>query len=109
MLTVSFGRKKEKTAEKKSLGFTNTFLLGMAVVAVGFNALAIVLAWYMIKTGYTGSMTWIATVLVPLWTFLGVVAPFAVNKSKAENTEGGVVYEAMKQSGTSDSANSPVI
>lgn len=108
MLTVSFENNK-KNETKKSLGFTNTFLLSMAVVAVGFNLFAVVLAGYSIYSGYDGSMTWLATILVAIWTFLGILAPFVVNKSKAENTEGGVVYEAMKQSGEEGSTNSPAI
>lgn len=86
----------------QSLGFTNAFLLGMGVVAVGFNLLALLLAWYAIYRNYTTSLTWLATVLVAIWTFLGVLAPFVVSKSKAENTAGGVVFEAAKQ-GSEDS------
>ena len=44
-----------------------------------------------------GTLPWIATMVTAAWGAYGASAAFYYNKAKAENTEGGVVYEALRR------------
>ena len=55
----------------------------------------IVLAFYCIYKGFTGSLPWLAAMVGFPWTAYGVSQAMYYRKSMAENTEGGVKYESV--------------
>lgn len=95
----------------KKLGFTNALALVLVVLLVFMVAGGFFLACLSIETGYTGALYCYTVIATPLGTALSVVLAKVVDKSKAENTEGGIKYEAAKAAGfqVSEDKNSPAI
>lgn len=79
------------------------------VVTVG----GLLLAFYCIRTGYTGSLPWISAMVGLPWTAHGVVCSFYLSLCKSDHRRGGITYEAAKASGFSTepqgSIDSPAI
>ncbi|MCC8079511.1 MAG: hypothetical protein LIO57_05575 [Oscillospiraceae bacterium] len=95
----------------KKLGFTNALALVLVVLLVFMVAGGFYLARLSIETGYTGALYCYTVIATPLGTALSVVLAKVVDKSKAENTEGGIKYEAAKAAGfkTEADRDSPAI
>ena len=55
----------------------------------------IVLAFYCIHEGFTGSLPWLAAMVGFPWTAYGVSQAMYYRKSMAENTTGGIKYESV--------------
>lgn len=55
----------------------------------------IVLAFYCIYQGFTGSLPWLAAMVGFPWTAYGVSQAMYYRKSMAENTNGGVKFESV--------------
>jgi hypothetical protein len=55
----------------------------------------IVLAFYCIHEGFTGSLPWLAAMVGFPWTAYGVSQAMYYRKSMAENTTGGIKYETV--------------
>lgn len=89
--------KKKKTPKilkhLKSIGFTNRlslyclFFIFCTLVA-GYS-----LAVLSLRTGYIGSLICFTATITPVSTATSIALTAAVQKSKAENTSGGVKYE----------------
>ncbi|MGN0712015.1 MAG: hypothetical protein ACI4LO_09645 [Anaerovoracaceae bacterium] len=47
-----------------------------------------------ITYGYTGSLPFLTTLITAIWAAYGTSVSFYYNKSKAENTIGGIKYDA---------------
>lgn len=65
------------------------------IVTIG----GLLLAFYCIFKGYTGSLPWIGSMVGLPWTAHGVVCSFYMNKSKAENTSStgeGIIFAAAE-------------
>ena len=60
-----------------------------------------------ILKGYLGTLPWLAAMVGFPWSAYGVSQAFYYNKSKAENTSGGIVYETTVQT-TSSAAPPPI-
>lgn len=81
------------------------------VVTVG----GLLLAFYCIRTGYTGSLPWISAMVGLPWTAHGVVCSFYLNMCKSDHSEGGITFEAAKAANfnapqeSEGSVNSPAI
>lgn len=54
------------------------------------------LAELAVERGYLGTLPWVAATVGAAWSAYGTSAAFYYNKAKAENTAGGVVYEAAR-------------
>ena len=54
------------------------------------------LAFYCIRTGYTGSLPWISAMVGLPWTAHGVVCSFYLSLCKSDHKRGGITYEAAK-------------
>ncbi len=54
------------------------------------------LAFVCVLRGFSGSLPWLTALPTVAWTAYGVSQAFYYNKSKAENTEGGIVHAAAK-------------
>lgn len=52
------------------------------------------LARMAVETGFTGTLPWVATMVTAAWGAYGTSAACYYNKAKAENTRGGIVYDA---------------
>lgn len=99
----------EKTKKPKKIGFTNRMFRLATIGAMVFETLAIALGAYAVYSDYTGSMAWLTAIIVAPWTFLGIAVPFVVNKSKAENMQGGIAFETAKAQGFTETDESPRI
>ena len=55
----------------------------------------IVLAFYCIHEGFTGSLPWLAAMVGFPWTAYGVSQAMYYRKSMKENTSGGIKYETV--------------
>lgn len=95
-------RKKEKTEFSKVLLIQESILIWIITLAF------IILAFFCVIHGYTASLPWLAAMVSFPWGAYGVSQAFYYNKSKAEKTEGGIVYEKMKQDFASRIQNSGV-
>ena len=49
-----------------------------------------------ITANYAGALPWITGMVSAAWGAYGTSAAFYYNKAKAENTAGGIVYEAAR-------------
>ena len=57
----------------------------------------IVLAFYCIHEGFTGSLPWLAAMVGFPWTAYGVSQAMYYRKSMKENTSGGIKYESVME------------
>ena len=55
----------------------------------------IVLAFYCIHEGFTGSLPWLAAMVGFPWTAYGVSQHAYYKKAEKENTKGGIKYETV--------------
>lgn len=77
----------------KKKTFSKVLLIQESVL-IWFLTLAFVaLAFLCVIKGYTGSLPWLGITLTGAWTAYGVSQAMYYNKSKAENTKGGIVYD----------------
>lgn len=83
MYTQSIKKKKEFS---KVLLIQESILIWITTLAL------LILAFVCILKGYLGSLPWLAVMVGAPWTAYGVSQAFYYNKSKAENTEGGITY-----------------
>ena len=106
--TAGSGKKKKREYSKRLVADIRALLW---VVTVG----GLLLAFYCIRTGYTGSLPWISAMVGLPWTAHGVVCSFYLNMSKSDHSEGGITFEAAKAANFNvpqepqGSVNSPAI
>ena len=81
--------------EKKE--FSKTLLIQESILIWMVTISFIVLAFFCVINGFTASLPWLAAMVGCPWAAYGVSQAFYYNKSKAENSEGGVIFEKMKQ------------
>ena len=63
------------------------------IVTIAF----IFLAFYCVIYSYLGSLPWLSTMVAFPWSAYGISQAFYYNKSKAENTQGGIKFESVIQ------------
>ena len=80
----------------KKKAFSKVLLIQESVLIWLLTFAFIALAFLCVIKGYTGSLPWLSVTLTGAWTAYGVSQAFYYNKSKAENTEGGIVHAAAK-------------
>lgn len=83
------GKRLKKTEFSKYLLIQESILIWIVTIAL------IALAYVCIMNGYLGSLPWLASMIGFPWAAYGTSQAFYYNKSKAENTTGGVVYEQV--------------
>lgn len=79
---------KPKQAFSKALLIQESILIWIITIAF------IVLAFLCVITGYLGSLPWVAVMVTAAWGAYAVSQASYYNKAKAENTTGGLIYEA---------------
>ena len=81
---------------RKSNKEFSKFLLKQESALIWIMSLSfIVLAFYCIHEGFTGSLPWLAAMVGFPWTAYGVSQTMYYRKSMAENTTGGIKYESV--------------
>lgn len=91
-IIIETGKEKIKKRKKKR-EFSKTLLIQESFL-IWVETLAFLgLAYLCIIKGYTGSIPWLTSFSALPWTAYAVSQGFYYNKSKKENTQGGIVYE----------------
>ena len=85
-----------KITEKHS-EFSKLLLIQESLLIWIMTIAFIILAFYCIISGYLGSLPWLSTMVAFPWSAYGVSQAFYYNKSKAENTQGGIKFESTVQ------------
>ena len=80
-------------------------LIAMAVLLVDGSATYIVLylCWLAIVRDYAGALPYLTTLIGALQAVTGVVLTAYYHKAKAENTKGGITYDAALRNTATDS------
>lgn len=81
--------------EKKNCEFSKILLKQESALIWIMSLSFIALAFYCIHAGFTGTLPWLAAMVGFPWTAYGVSQAMYYKKSMAENTCGGVKYEAV--------------
>ena len=82
---------------KNHSSFSKLLLIQESVLIWIITITFLVLAFVCVSAGFVGSLPWLAAMVSFPWTAYGVSQAFYYNKSKKENTEGGIVFENMRQ------------
>ena len=80
---------------KPKIEFSKTLLKQESALIWIMSLSFIVLAFYCIHEGFTGSLPWLAAMVGFPWTAYGVSQAMYYRKSQKENTVGGVKYESV--------------
>jgi hypothetical protein len=81
--------KKEKDYSKGMISDVRELLW---VVTIG----GLVLAFYCIHKGFTGSLPWIGSMVGLPWAAHGTICSFYLNMCKSDHSEGGITFEKAK-------------
>ena len=84
-----------KREEKNHTEFSKILLRQESALIWILSISFILLAFYCIFQEFTGSLPWLSAMVGFPWTAYGVSQAMYYNKSKAENTSGGIKYEAL--------------
>lgn len=82
--------------------FSKTLLIQESILIWILTLSFILLAFLCVLRGFTGSLPWLTITLTGAWTAYGVSQAMYYNKSKAENTAGGIIYDKAMQSINTD-------
>lgn len=82
---------------KKKFEFSKLLLIQESILIWFVTISLVALAFICILKGYLGTLPWLAAMVGFPWSAYGVSQAFYYNKSKAENTSGGIVYETTVQ------------
>lgn len=80
---------------KPKIEFSKTLLKQESALIWIMSLSFIVLAFYCIHEGFTGSLPWLAAMVGFPWTAYGVSQAMYYRKSEKENTAGGIKYESI--------------
>ena len=82
---------------KKRLGFTNRAATAGLVEDFLVTAACLAMCAASILRSFEGTLPYLSALIALEQVKVGVVLPFVINKSKAENTRGGITYEMAVQ------------
>ena len=80
---------------KPKTEFSKTLLKQESALIWIMSLSFIILAFYCIHEGFTGSLPWLAAMVGFPWTAYGVSQAMYYRKSQKENTAGGIKYESV--------------
>lgn len=80
---------------KPKTEFSKTLLKQESALIWIMSLSFIILAFYCIYEGFTGSLPWLAAMVGFPWTAYGVSQAMYYRKSQKENTAGGIKYESV--------------
>lgn len=87
-------KKEEKRKLDHSKKLTNDIRSLLWLVTIG----GILLAFYCIYKGYTGSLPWVSAMVGLPWTAHGTVCSFYLNMAKSDHSVGGITFETAMAS-----------
>ena len=90
--------KKIKVKPRRKLEFSKKLLVQESALIWMLTIAFIILAFLCVAKDYTGGLPWLSVTLTGAWAAYGVSQAMYYNKSRAENTAGGIVYEAARGS-----------
>ena len=85
---------KKTKKEKKKLEFSKQLLVQESILIWIMTLSFIVLAFYCIGLGFTGSLPWLAAMVGCPWAAYAVSQTYYYKKATVENQVGGLKYEA---------------
>lgn len=80
---------------KKKTEFSKTLLIQESILIWIETLVFLFLAYLCIRYGYLGSLPWLTSLSALPWTAYGASQVAYYNKSKKENTVGGIKYESV--------------
>lgn len=84
---------------KKKGSASRIIAIGVLAVDAAAVAAVLVLCYLAVFRGYTGSLPFLTALIGALQAAAAVVLAAYFNKSKAENTKGGIVYDTAVLTG----------
>ena len=91
-------RVRLKIVQTKKPEFSKRLIMDIRALLWIVTLGGLMLAFYCIYAGFTGSLPWISAMVGLPWTAHGVVCSFYLNMAKSDHSEGGITYEAAKYS-----------
>lgn len=82
-----------KKSLKNKKEFSKVLLIQESVLVWIVTLTLLTLSFYCVIFGFLGSLPWISSIVISVWGAYGVSQGFYYNKSKKENTKGGIKYE----------------
>lgn len=83
----------EKSRKKKKLTVSHILACWMLALTTGVSAATILLMYLCVKTGYTGALYALSALITLCQAGNAIVLSGYFQKSKAENTQGGITYD----------------
>lgn len=103
---------QQKPTHRK-MDFSKRLISDIRALLWVVTAGGLLLAFYCIRTGFTGSLPWISAMVGLPWAAHGTVCSFYLNMAKSDHSEGGITFEAAKAinfaQDAEDSVDSPAI
>ena len=94
MLRPSRTRKGKQEPKLQKIDFSKQLIVDIRVLLWVVTVGGLFLAFYCIRTGYTGSLPWISAMVGLPWTAHGTVCAFYLNMAKSDHRSGGITYDA---------------
>ena len=85
---------KREKPEKKRLTASKLIARGILAVDASSTYIVLYLCWLSIKLQFSGSLPYLTTLIGALQASTGYVLGHYFKKSTAENTKGGITYDA---------------
>ena len=79
----------------KKTEFSKSLLIQESILIWIMSLTFLILAFYCIYMGYTGSLPWLAAMVAFPWTAYGISQAFYYKKAMAENTKDGIKFESV--------------
>ncbi|MDD3346815.1 hypothetical protein [Oscillibacter sp.] len=86
-----------QTGKRKRMGFTNRAATAVLIEDLLVTLGCLILCFLSIGRNFDGSLPYLSALIALEQVKVSVVLPFVINKSKAENTRGGITYETAIQ------------
>ena len=80
--------------KKRKTGFSKLLLVMESAIVLYTTCEGFALAKMAVTADFAGTLPWVAAMVTAAWGAYGTSAACYYAKAKAENTAGGVVYEA---------------
>ena len=97
MRKVLMGAVKMWSFVKGYLSFSKLLVVAVLYIDYKSTMVTLDLCYIAVANDYTGSLPYLTALIAFLQAATATVLSFSLNKSKAENTTGGIVYESAKK------------
>lgn len=97
-----------KKQNKNKKEFSKVLLIQESILIWIVTLTLLALSFYCVLLGFMGSLPWISSIIISVWGAYGVSQGFYYNKSKKENTQGGIKYETTMASLLKETENQQI-